>query len=231
MEKMKNTGGGINELVNHTIARLMFKSSFLRRKIVNFGEIADFDNWVRSQFSVSSISVRREKLWELILDEYSTTDEIHCVEFGVAFGYLTQWWILQNKIKILKWDGFDRFTGLPQEWRFHERGAFDAGGVTPNLSDNRISWHVGDVQDTISGLSFVPSTRKLIFFDFDLFEPTLVAWEFIKESLSSGDVLYFDEAYAKDERLVLIDHILPNFKVKLIGSTTTALALKIITKK
>jgi hypothetical protein len=99
------------------------------------------------------------------------------------------------------------------------------------LSDNRISWHVGDVQDTISGLSFVPDTRKLIFFDFDLFEPTLVAWEFIKESLSSGDVLYFDEAYAKDERLVITAHILPNFEVKLIGSTTTALALKIITKK
>jgi hypothetical protein len=33
MEKMKNTGGGINELVNHTIARLMFKSSFCVEKL------------------------------------------------------------------------------------------------------------------------------------------------------------------------------------------------------
>jgi hypothetical protein len=87
-------------------------------------------------------------------------------EFGVAWGYLTLWWTKRLKTSGSKWHGFDRFTGLPRKWEALPEGAFSANGITPEISDERIMWHVGDVEKTIHELPKTsPSTfnRRVVF--------------------------------------------------------------------
>jgi hypothetical protein len=152
----------------------------------------------------------------------------HGLEFGVAFGFATRWWLGHHGPElIVSWDGFDRFTGLPRSWHGLPAGAFDAGGKTPAISDERITWHVGEVERTISAVDPVKfaAGRRLAYFDFDLYEPTKVAWDWIKPHLRIGDILYFDEAFDADERRLLNEDVLPSGRYDAIGATALSLAL------
>ena len=234
MSNFKDPNGSIFALLNHSIGKVFFKSRFFRQKIINFGEIANFESWLNDEFDSSARYVKRENLWDLVIKNIhnqTTIRDLHCIEFGVAWGYLTKWWLSRKTISIAKWDGFDLFTGLPTKWRFHEEGTFDAGGKPPNICDDRIVWHIGNVKDTINELDLKTQHRKIIFFDFDLFEPTLIAWNAIQDSLRIGDILYFDEAYAKDERQIITEYVLPNHNLKFIGATTTAIAFEYLSRK
>ena len=61
-------------------------------------------------------------------------------------------------------------------------------------------------------------------FDLDLFEPTEFAWLHLRKSLTSGDIVYFDEGFDIDERKVIEDYVLQDFQVTVIGITNTAIA-------
>jgi hypothetical protein len=69
---------------------------------------------------------------------------------------------------------------------------------------------------------------KILFFDLDLYDPTLFVWNKFKDSLISQDIIYFDEAFDGDERKILIEEVLPKLKVKILGHTPYALALQIL---
>jgi len=66
--------------------------------------------------------------------------------------------------------------------------------------------------------------KLFVIFDFDLYEPSLFAFEKLQGTLRKDDVLYFDEAFANEERR-LIEKILEHFDVRFIGSTNTGLAV------
>ena len=70
--------------------------------------------------------------------------------------------------------------------------------------------------------------QALIFFDLDIFAPSLIAWNGISRNLRVGDVLYFDEAFDKDERMLLNNYILPFGKFELIAASWMSLAIKLI---
>lgn len=119
---------------------------------------------------------------------------------------------------------------MPREYRQLAVGAFTTFGKPPQINDARVTWHIGDAEKTIGNINFDPnrSHKLIIFFDFDLFEPSYLAWLKIFPSLKSGDLLYFDEAFdPSDERKLLSEHILPCGDFKFIAATHIALALEV----
>jgi hypothetical protein len=147
-------------------------------------------------------------------------------EYGVAHGYLTAYLLKRFNKKIVEWNGFDTFSGLSDSWRTLPRAYFDNGGVPPLIDDQRITWHVGRVEQTLHhDIVFSTETIALHIFDLDLYEPSLFVWNKIKNQLKTGDILYFDEAFDQNERKLLIEDVLLFGDFKFIGCTIMALAL------
>lgn len=200
----------------------------LSKKIQNTAEVANYMDWLDRNFGSTRLFASREKLWK-VAKEVVSDPKLLVLEFGVAWGYTTDWWLKRIVGEGISWIGFDLFSGLPRAWRDLSAGHFDAGGSPPPIVDPRVVWKVGDVSQTVKGLDLkdLASRRALVLFDLDLFEPTQSVWEHIRQSLKPGDVLYFDEAYDIDERRILDEHVLRDFEVQVIGCTSMALCLEI----
>ena len=210
-------------------ARAFASSSMLRRKMKNAGDVADFVDWQLDRFGNFHIYSRREDLWEGLMRRLDSSEPLTVLEFGVAWGYSTQWWLARLKDPTVVWHGFDRFTGLPRAWRGLQAGAFDAEGKPPPINDARLRWHVGEVEEKLLELprNDLERARRLVIFDLDIFEPTAIAWSYLAPWLRAGDLLYFDEAMDEDERRVLDELVLPSGAVEYIGATASALALRV----
>jgi hypothetical protein len=216
--------------LGHSVAvSLLRRATWLRTKLTNLGSIADYVSWCEQHFGSVDPRRRREQLWLDLVDRLEG-GPVRGVEFGVAWGYATQWWMNHLPSADVRWDAFDRFTGLPRAWRGLDKGEFDAAGRPPDLDDPRITWHVGDVEDTLPRLDTVrrPGEKWVILFDLDVFEPTAMAWSHIHPLLTSGDLLYFDEAFDRDERHVLDHFVLTSGRYSLVGYTPTSLALEVL---
>ena len=210
------------------LVRLFNRSKIAQRRLKILVEHVDFSIWVQANFLGATLYQTREKLWKQMQKIATEVDGgWDCYEFGVAHGYLTNKWLQGPSGYIRSWNGFDRFSGLPTNWRELDKGHFNNEGKPPEISDQRISWHVGNVEETLPSVKLT-SNPKIIFFDLDLYDPTLFAWTILKDDLNSKDIIYFDEAFDHDERKVLIEEVLPKFKLKLLGYTPYALALQII---
>ena len=143
----------------------------------------------------------REKLWAKVARDHLTEEWVG-IEFGVASGDSTKSIAKLPQFRLCgAWHGFDTFLGLPNAWGDLPAGAFSTGGRPPRIDDSRYSWHVGDIADTIMELEShdLELKTKFVLFDFDLYEPSRIAWEKLLNFLQSGDVVYFDEAYESDE--------------------------------
>lgn len=189
------------------------------------GDSVNYLGWLQELFGPINPLRTRESLWRSMIT--SMKDDIWTVyEFGVAWGYVTNFWLSQDLPKLDQWHGFDRFTGLPRAWRDFEKGSFDAQGQPPAISDPRLTWHIGNVEETLPMVKHITS-RKCLLLDLDLYEPTLFAFDHMSGHLSSGDILYFDELFDRDEQKVVMNFLLPRFDIKLIGCTPLAAAFQI----
>lgn len=207
----------------------------LYRNAAELGQSLEYSLWVTREFGRdSTFFATREQLWSRMLSCLMQDAEVTVFEFGVAYGYTTQWWLSRSSL-IDKWYGYDTFTGLPEAWRHFAAGDFGANGKPPEISDSRIEWVVGKVENTFSatmiqGSSSERKTRnqRVFIFDLDLYEPTKCVAEQVFPQLQEGDLLYFDEAAFLDERRVLLEHLskVPN-SLKLIGATPLALAVQV----
>jgi hypothetical protein len=218
----------VTNVVQGLAAKAFTHSASLRSRVRHAAEVADFIAWQQEQFGRPAVYLWRERLWAELARRMSPARPWHGIEFGVAWGYSTGWWLERlPHTPGSTWDGFDRFTGLPRAWREHDEGMFDAGGVPPAIDDPRLAWHVGDVEETVSGLdpARVADGGRFVLFDLDIYEPTVAAWRFVEPLLRPGDLLYFDEAMDADERRVLVDLVLPSRRFEYVGCTSLALAL------
>jgi hypothetical protein len=209
-------------------ARLFRASSTLRHKTANVGDIADFVDWQQRVLGGQpAFFGRREKLWERLAQRLDPNRPLFVLEFGVAWGYATNWWLCRLGGRDLILHGFDRFTGNPSAFRAFGEGAFDAHGEPPAIDDERVRWHVGDVQDTLSAVDLVAArdAQWLVLFDLGFYEPTAFAWEVISSHLRPGDIIYLDEAGLPGEQRVLDEMILPSIGYELVGATPMALGL------
>jgi len=208
------------------------------KKLKNLYEVISYQEWVRSTFILSSASylkslrVFRESLWQDAINSLGG-QPFHFFEFGVARGHVPSFLSGSHLKNLISYTGFDLFTGLPRAWRDHDIGAFSNHGEIPNFEDSRFQFVVGDVMNTFDRefVRLKSDSLSLFFFDLDLFEPSLHVWNEIKPYLKSGDVVYFDEAFDKDERLLLNQFILIEAQFQLISHTSTGLLLKFKMRK
>lgn len=210
---------------------MFHKLEYLTYLAINFGaclQILQKREYFRKDSKVSLFS-RREKVWDYAIN-YIGGQSITGLEFGVAWGYQTSYW-LKNCNNIKKWHGFDTFTGLPESWRHYEEGHFSNLGKPPNINDERVVWHTGLVQNT-----FKPSinsyrhldTRLFVSFDLDLFDPTYFVLSRISEVLRENDLLYFDQPHDLDEGSLF--HILIKLnksKLRLVSQTPCQILLEV----
>jgi hypothetical protein len=164
------------------------------------------------------------------------------VEFGVAHGYLADRYLsskfssrkIGRVILPSRWDGFDTFTGLPEKWRDRSEGEFSNFGKLPYQRGQITFYHKGLIESTFSSERFrelkISDHAVLFIFDLDLHLPTFFAYEAIKESISRGDILYFDQAFDSAERSVLIQ-VLDEFECKLVTATLWSIAVMVVEKK
>ena len=197
-----------------------------RRRIGLLAERVEWITWVETNFEQRKFYWSREALWKEMHSLLAERSNWTIYEFGVAWGFATHYWTSRIKHGISNWHGFDRFTGLPRNWRDLEEKAFDAGGIAPALPDPRITWHIGDVEQELPKLEIVAGP-KIILFDLDIYEPTLFAWTTLSPHLSSGDLLYFDEGFDQDERRVINEQVRLDFELFVVGFTHTAIAFKL----
>jgi hypothetical protein len=217
-------------MIQAVAARVFRTSATLRSKMINAGQVADYIDWQQRVWGEQPRIVgRRERLWERLAERLDSSRPLLVLEFGVAWGYATNWWLKRLAGRNVIWHGFDRFTGLPRSWREHEAGAFDAGGHPPAIPDARVHWHVGDVETTLPSLDLAAfhDRQWLVLFDLDIYEPTAFVWDVIGAHLRPGDLLYLDEAIDSDERRVLNERILPAVACEPVASTSLALGLVI----
>jgi len=218
-------------LVIYRISR--FKYISLRLKYA--GEIGDFSSFIFLHFGKVKLRLSREGIWRDIESQLQET--VIFLEFGVASGYLTQWWLDPERLSLREIDfsyhGFDTFYGLPSQWRDFPVGTFSTDGLVPQINHDRLTFHVGLVENTFSDefvRSINISSQLVIFFDLDLFEPTRFVYERIRALLSIGDVIYFDEARDKDEREILQEYVMRDFEVKPISASYSNIALLVTSK-
>ena len=122
-----------------SLTRLMVRFPSVARRVRVLADTEDFVTWVRQTFGEPErFHAKREQLWDSMMKQLNT-DSWTAWEFGVAWGYATNYWLSREKSKIQAWHGFDRFTGLPRAWRGLDEGHFDAGGQAPQIDDRRIS--------------------------------------------------------------------------------------------
>ncbi len=213
----------------HYLAGRVFQSSgAIRRRVANAGDVADYTEWLDVHFGTNRLVRRREQVWDRMIEGLDGRPVV-VFEFGVAWGYATDYWLHALPKADLTWHGFDRFTGLPRAWRGSTAGAFTAGGEPPRIDDARIQWHIGDVEQAVAEipLDAIRDAQVVILFDLDIYEPSKVAWDRLLPVVTPGDLLYFDEAFDADERRLLDESVLPAGDYSFIGATPIALALRV----
>ena len=202
----------------------------LYRGAAEFGRSVEFSLWVAERFpGQAPFLATRQALWRRMLSCLDGQEQVIGLEFGVAYGHSTRWWLSHCKA-LTQWVGFDTFRGLPRPWGRFPAGAFDAGGRPPDVSDQRVEWVIGPVEETFDHrwLSAGPtSARRVFLFDLDLYEPTACVASQVFPNLRPGDLVYMDEAADQDERRVLAEQMerAPG-ALELIGATPMGLALR-----
>jgi hypothetical protein len=206
------------------------------RNVAAFAQSLEFADWVLREFGAQSRFVStRERLWSRMREAMVPDGETVALEFGVAYGYATRWW-LEHVEGISRWHGFDTFSGLPEAWRHFPAGAFDADGRPPEIDDSRVSWVVGRVEETVTrdvvraALFDGAGDRRpcLCLLDLDLYVPTRHVISVLAEELQAGDILYFDEAADLDERRVLLELMKTmDHELELIAASPVGLALRV----
>jgi hypothetical protein len=199
-------------------------------------EVLEFRIWLNRRFGKITHFKNREKLLNALIENSNHDDSktggrgVLYVEFGVAFGETSRYLISGTKVPLV-YHGFDTFEGLPKAWRGLPAGAMSSNGQIPNILGENIYFHKGLIQDTITQVNFQSALKKIFIFDLDLFEPTLFALNHVFSEIKEGDIVYFDEAFDSDERVIVENYFLDEFEFEVIGASPFGLAFQIISSK
>lgn len=144
----------------------------------------------------------------------------------MAFGETSRFLVSRTNAPLV-YHGLDTFEGLPKAWRRLPAGAIISNGQIPNIVGENIYFHKGLIQETITQVDFNSSLKKIFIFDFDLYEPTLFAFKHVFPEINQGDIVYFDEAFDSDERVVIENYFIDVFEFEVVGASPFGLAFKI----
>jgi hypothetical protein len=199
-------------------------------------EVIEFRVWLKNRFGKVELFRNKEKLLNALI-EYSNLElsksggaGVFYVEFGVAFGETSRYLVSGTNVPFV-YHGFDTFEGLPKAWRRLPAGAISNNGQLPNIVGENIHFHKGLIEETIAQVDFQSPLKKVFIFDFDLYAPTLFALKHVFSEINQGDIVYFDEAFDSEERVIIENYFLDKFGYEVIGASPFGLAFKITESK
>ena len=139
----------------------------------------------------------RYKVWDKITEYISSDKDILYLEFGVWQGVSIKYIANKFTSKNSEFFGFDTFKGMPNEWRFLEKGHYSTSEQLPQTDDKRIKFFKGLFQDTLPDfLNKLSEESKnkiiLIHFDCVLHSSTLYTLFKLSEHMNNYYFL-FDE--------------------------------------
>ncbi len=180
--------GWLQHLFRFT-ANTIALSAWAARQRMGSGVMNDFHTFKRDH-------ARRERLHAHVIDTLGLADTpIDYIELGVFDGRSFRWWMAHARHADSRFNGFDTFEGLPEDWGAFAKGDMAAG--VPVLDDARGRFHKGLFQDTLlpflRSVPFADGRRRVVHLDADLYSSTLFALTALGPHLRPGDVLLFDE--------------------------------------
>ncbi len=190
-------------------------------------EVIEFRVWLDKRFGKISIYRHKHALLDEVIRKASQKEHVTYYEFGVAFGE-TASYLTRNTTIPFVYHGYDTFEGLPKAWRRLPIGAISAHGMSPAIFGDNINFHTGLIANTIMSTDFNSVGIKCVLFDFDLYEPTLFAYKHIKDQLNPGDIVYFDEAFDSEERIIIENYFLEDFRFIVLGASVFGLAFQLV---
>ncbi len=151
-----------------------------------------FAEFVKENRNVISFDTR-EEMYDDLMKKYPGA--IDYLEFGVFQGKSILYWADKNKEAASRFTGFDTFTGLPEDWDYHKKGAFNVDGKAPLTQDSRIKFVKGLFQDTLPGFlsDFSRKNRIVIHNDSDLYSSSLYLLTRLHDVIAPGTIIIFDE--------------------------------------
>jgi len=221
----------LQKRLKRIIFSLLIKRLFLQDKKSRVTRLsAKFVFSTHENYPSAKLHHSRERLWESFGEHLGQSEWVG-FEFGVASGDATRTFMRMDYAKnCLQWNGFDTFCGLPSAWGDLPEGAFSTDGNPPSIKSSIIKWHVGLIEDTCTDINLLNFLNKnfIIIFDFDLYSATKAAWDVISKFLKVGDIIYFDEAYEKDEARLIHEIFESGLALEILGYTTMGIAYKVI---
>jgi len=117
-------------------------------------------------------------------------------EFGVHTGRTLE--IIAQHFPGIAVHGFDSFCGLPERWTGSQEdvGAFDVGGVPPDIAASNVEFHVGWFADTVPAFARATSLPfRFAHLDADLYSSTSTVLTALADRFVDGTVVVFDEYF------------------------------------
>jgi Macrocin-O-methyltransferase (TylF) len=163
----------------------------------------------------------REELYTHIGTNIASARVLY-LEFGVWQGASMQYWSNLLRNPESKLHGFDSFEGLPENWlASHTKGVFSTQGQLPIFNDSRVRLFKGWFQDTLPTYSLPSHDILVVHMDADLYSSTIFVLETLKEAISPGTYVLFDEFADRHNELRAFDEFQrsSNARFSVVGAT------------
>lgn len=144
------------------------------------------------------------------------------LEFGVYEGTSLRMWSRLLEDPATSLHGFDSFEGLPEAWdERRPQGTFSVGGQIPVIDDPRVQLHRGWFEETVPSFHLPEHERLVLNLDADLYSSTRFVLDALREHITCGTVIVFDEFCDRDHELRAFAEFLGEVSMtfRLIGAT------------
>jgi hypothetical protein len=137
------------------------------------------------------------------------------LEFGVWQGRSIRYWSERLRNPDSRFHGFDSFEGLPESWNMlFKKGLFSTNGQPPQIDDPRVEFFKGWFEETLPHYQPPPHSQLVINIDADLYSSTKFVLNALKNWISVGTYIYFDEFCDRNHELRAFDEFLAETKMQ-----------------
>ena len=157
----------------------------------------------------------RYKVWDKIPEYIDVNKDILYMEFGVWKGGSIKYFAKKYKSPNSEFYGFDTFYGMPNKWRWLEKGHYSTSGEVPKIDDKRIKFEKGLFQDTLPNFMEKlsnESENKTILINFDAVLYTATLFTLFKLSEHIKNYYFLFDQFSTDECRAF--HNFNNSKIK-----------------
>lgn len=157
----------------------------------------------------------RYKVWDKIPEYIDVNKDILYMEFGVWKGESIKYFAKKYKSSNSEFYGFDTFYGMPNKWRWLEKGHYSTSGEVPKIDDKRIKFEKGLFQDTLPNFMEKLSNEtknKTILINFDAVLYTATLFTLFKLSEHIKNYYFLFDQFSTDECRAF--HNFNNSKIK-----------------